>query len=165
MRRVILFCDHANVFHNLQERKLRINYKRFREILTGDYRLVIAVMFMGFLQNLFEKKKRLIRALKKTGWTVIPCPITRLSNGSMKQEGVDEEMLLLITQFACEDYYEKAVIISGDRIFVKAVDYLKSLEKVVEVWSFKRSLSRYLIEAVGEENVHYIDDILEEIRF
>jgi len=164
LRRVVVFCDHANIFHNLLERKMRIDYKRFRELLTGDYHLVTAVMFMGFPQELFEKKKRLIRALDKTGWIVIPCPIARLPNGSIKQDGVDEEMLQLITQFACEDYYEKAVIISGDRIFVKAIKYLQDLNKLVEVWSFRRSLSRQLIEVIGEENIYYIDDVLEHIR-
>ncbi len=37
------------------------------------------------------------------------------------------------------------------------------LNKQVEVWSFRASLSRALVWEVGRENVHYLDDILDEI--
>ena len=34
----------------------------------------------------------------------------------------------------------------------------------VEVWSFKKSFSRALIGEDGREHVHYLADILEEIK-
>ena len=163
LKRVVIFCDHANVFHNLLERKIRIDYKRFREFLEGDYYLVTAVMFMGFPKELFPKKKRLLNALEKTGWYVVSRPIAVLPSGKKIQEGVDEEMLNLITQFAQEDYFEKAILISGDQIFIRAIQYLRSLKKVVEVWSFERSLSHLLKAAAGEYNIYYLDEIADEL--
>lgn len=161
LKRVVIFCDHANVFHNLLERKIRIDYKRLREILTEDYHLVTAVMFMGFPKELFPKKKRLLNALEKTGWYIVSKPITILPSGKKIQNGVDEEMLNLITQFAREDYFEKAIIISGDQISIRAIQYLHSQNKLVEVWSFERSLSHLLKTITGERNIYYLDEIID----
>ena len=60
--------------------------------------------------------------------------------------------------------YERAIIVSGDNIFVEAIKMLKKLKKDVEVWSFRNSLSKALFWEVGQEKVHYLDDILEEIE-
>lgn len=163
LKRVAIFCDHANIFHNLLERKIRIDYKRLREILTEDYHLVTAVMFMGFPKEIFPKKKRLLNALEKTGWYIVSKPIAILLSGKKIQNGVDEEMLNLITQFAREDYFEKAIIISGDQIFIRAIQYLRSQNKLVEVWSFERSLSHLLKAAAGENHVYYLDEIVDEL--
>ena len=59
----------------------------------------------------------------------------------------------------------KAILISGDSDFLDVVRKLKELKKEIEIWSFKKSTSRSLIEEAGQENVHYIDEILDEIRY
>lgn len=82
----------------------------------------------------------------------------------MSQRGVDEVMFLHITDFAKEGAYEKAVIVSGDNIFAEVVKQLKELKVEVEVWSFRKSLFRALMWAVGREHVFYLDDILDEIK-
>ncbi|MCK4381277.1 MAG: NYN domain-containing protein, partial [Candidatus Lokiarchaeota archaeon] len=68
-------------------------------------------------------------------------------------------------ELAEEDTYDKAVLISGDSDFLDVVRKLKELKKEIEIWSFKKSISRSLIEEAGYENVHYIDDILDEIKY
>ncbi|MFX0036765.1 MAG: NYN domain-containing protein [Candidatus Hermodarchaeota archaeon] len=53
--------------------------------------------------------------------------------------------------------------VSGDADFVDAVKKVKELGKQFTVWSFKVSLAQALIDEAGEENVQYIDTILEYI--
>ncbi|GAH30040.1 unnamed protein product, partial [marine sediment metagenome] len=45
-------------------------------------------------------------------------------------------MFTHINEFAREGAYEKAIIVSGDNIFVQVVRELKNLNVDVEVWSF-----------------------------
>jgi hypothetical protein len=42
---------------------------------------------------------------------------------------------------------------------------LKMMEKEIEIWGFYRSISNRLIKEAGKENVHYIDEILNEIKY
>jgi uncharacterized LabA/DUF88 family protein len=70
-----------------------------------------------------------------------------------------------MVELAEEDSYDKGVLLSGDSDFLDLVKKLKELKKEIEIWSFKKSISRVLIEEAGKENVHYIDSILDEIRY
>jgi len=72
---------------------------------------------------------------------------------------------LVGSEMCIRDRYDKAVLISGDSDFLDVVKKLKELKKDIEIWSFKKSISRVLIEEAGQENVHYIDTILDEIRY
>ncbi|KKM21032.1 hypothetical protein LCGC14_1639530 [marine sediment metagenome] len=49
--------------------------------------------------------------------------------------------------------------------FVEAVNKLKELGKGIQIWSFKISFSKKLKKAAGYRNIHYIDEILDEIEF
>ena len=65
--------------------------------------------------------------------------------------------------------YEKnadtTIIVSGDSDFVPVVKKLKELKKNVEIWSFKKLLSQQLKELIDPKNLHYLDDVLDQIRF
>ena len=69
-----------------------------------------------------------------------------------------------IIELAEHDSYDICILVSGDADFVEIVKKLKELRKKIDIWSFKISLSRKLIEEAGKENIHYIDDILDEIK-
>ena len=68
-------------------------------------------------------------------------------------------------KLAQEDSYDKAILVSGDADYIKAVEKLKELNKNFEIWSFKISMSRDLLKAAGRKNIRYIDTILDEIEF
>lgn len=56
-----------------------------------------------------------------------------------------------------------AILVSGDADFVVTAMILQSMNKGVLVWSWRKSMSQQLLEAVGEDNVFYIDDIWDKI--
>ncbi len=70
-----------------------------------------------------------------------------------------------IIELAEDDSYDKAILVSGDSDFLDIVKKLKELKKEIEVWSFKKSTSRALIDEAGFKHVYYIDSILDEIKF
>jgi len=164
-KRVIIFIDHANIFHNLEKLNIRINYLKLKEIFTKNYHLVGIFMYMGILDKVLPKKLNFLNYLKAQGFVIQQRPVTISPNGIKKQKGVDVFIYKDIVELAEEDTYDKAILVSGDSDFMDVVRKLKELKKEIEIWSFKQSISRALIDEAGKENVSYIDDILDKIRY
>jgi uncharacterized LabA/DUF88 family protein len=164
-KRAVIFWDHANTFHPLQERGVRIDYKRVKEVLAKDYYLLAPVMYLGKPDILRPEKKGFLKALRKIGWSIQEKPLKMDKSGIQHQAGVDELMLSDISILADEDAYEKAIIVSGDIIFCNVIMKLRNLNKTVELWAFKGTISLQLIACAETRNVHYLDNILDEITF
>ena len=164
-KRVIIFIDHANIFHNLEKLNIRINYVKLKEIFTKNYHLVGIFMYMGILDKVLPKKLNFLNYLKAQGFVIQQRPVITSPNGIKKQKGVDVFIYKDIVELAEEDTYDKAILVSGDSDFLDVVRKLKELQKEIEIWSFKQSISRALIDEAGKENVSYIDDILEKIKY
>ena len=165
LNRAFIFWDHANVFHNLQELGVRIDYEAVKRRLARGYHLVAPIMYLGKPRVVYPKKQKFFSALEKTGWSIIKKPLqVNQTTGRPSQNGVDEVMFQNICDFAREGAYEKAIIVSGDNIFVSVVKELKNLNIEVDVWSFRKSFSRALVWEVGREHAFYLDTVLEEIR-
>lgn len=165
LKRLIIFMDHANIFHNLVRLKIRINYVAFREVLRNDNYLLGAFVYMGIPEHLLPKKYAFIRYLESQGFVIQAKNIRESPNGQKFQKGIDIFIYRDIVELADEDSYDKAILVSGDSDFVDIVSKLKDLEKELEIWGFYNSISQRLIQEAGRENVHYIDEILSEIRY
>ncbi|MFX1379193.1 MAG: NYN domain-containing protein [Promethearchaeota archaeon] len=163
-KRVIIFIDHANLFHNIENLNIRINYLKLKDVFIDKHHLVGLFMYMGIPDKLLPKKLNFLKYLKAQGFIIQPKPVIISPNGVKKQKGVDIFIYKDIVELAEDDSYDKAILVSGDSDFLDVVKKLKELKKEIEIWSFKKSISRSLIEEAGKENVYYIDNILEKIK-
>jgi len=161
----MLFVDHANVFKNLEKFKGRIDWEKFKYVLARGSHLVGALIYVGVTRNVSINKRRFLRSLEIVKYVIQPKPVQESPSGKKRQKGVDVFMYKEIVELAEADAYDKALIVSGDADFIDAIRKLKELKKKFEVWSFRISLSRFLMEEAGKENIHYIDTILDEIEF
>jgi len=164
-KRVIIFIDHANIFHNIDNLKIRINYMKLKEVFTQNHHLVGIFMYMGIPNKILPKKLNFLKYLKAQGFVIQPKPVIVSPTGIKKQKGVDIFIYKDIIELAEADTYDKAILVSGDSDFLDAVRKLNELNKEIEIWSFKKSISRALIDEAGHENVYYIDNILDEIKY
>jgi len=160
----MIFVDHANVFKNLEIVDGRINWKKFKKKLAGNRHLVGAFVYIGVPNPIPKNQRKFIKYLKHVGYVVQLKPIQETSEGKKKQKGVDISMFIDIVGLAEVDAFDTAIIVSGDRDFLDAVRILKELGKKSEVWSFKKSLAKSLKDETGENNIHYIDYILDDIE-
>ena len=80
------------------------------------------------------------------------------------EKKIDIQIAIDIISLAYENKYDTAVLVSGDGDFLPVAQKLCELSKKLEVWAFKYSLAYVLQEGVGQENIHYLDDILDEIK-
>ena len=164
LKRVYIFCDHANVFHNLEEQKIRINYRKLKEILSDHHKLVGAIIFMGLHKEIRSKKDKFMNYLEKAGWAISDRTLMINEEGSLQQSGVDKLMGDTILVFGMESFFDKAIIVSGDSDFIPTIRAIKKMGKEIEIWSFKASLSRALIDEVGYEHIHFLDNFLSQLR-
>ncbi|MCJ7650968.1 MAG: NYN domain-containing protein, partial [Candidatus Lokiarchaeota archaeon] len=148
-QRAIIFIDHANLFYNIENLQIRIDYRKFKEILTRDDHLVGAFMYMGIPEHIFPKKQRFLKYLSSQGYIIQARPIKVIAEGKKMQKGLDIFIYRDIVELADEDIYDKAILVSGDSDFIEIVRKLRELEKTIEIWSFKRSLSHELHTEVG----------------
>ena len=162
-QRAIIFIDHANLFYNIENLQIRIDYKKFKEILTRGDHLVGAFMYMGIPEQIYPKKQRFLKYLSSQGYVIQTRPIKVIAEGKKMQKGLDIFIYRDIIELADEDTYDKAILVSGDSDFIEIVRKLRELEKAIEIWSFKKSLSYELLTEVGAENVYFINEILGDI--
>ena len=110
-----------------------------------------------------EKKKWYNRLSKKSGY-IIKASFDKIAPSGAIEKKVDIKIAIDIISLAYEDAYDTAVLVSGDGDFIPVVKKIKELDKEVEVWAFKYSMANMLKEELGQENINYIDDILDEIK-
>ncbi len=120
-------------------------------------------MYMGIPEELYPKKKRFLKYLTSQGYVIQARPIKIIAEGKKMQKGLDIFIYRDIIELADEDSYDKAILVSGDSDFIEIVRKLRDLKKMIEIWSFKRSLSHQLLTEVGDENVYFINEILGDI--
>ncbi len=160
LERTIIFVDHANLFHNLLYLGIRIDYEKLKEKLCGGKKILGSILYAGVSAKPYPKKRKFLKYVEKAGFVIQSLPFDPVSN---KQKGVDVLIYKDIVELALEDAFDKAILVSGDKDFVEIIRTLKALKKHIEIWSFKKSIAKILIEEAGKENVYYLDDILDDI--
>jgi uncharacterized LabA/DUF88 family protein len=85
-------------------------------------------------------------------------------NGKKIEKRIDVLMAVDIIVSAYEKIVDTIIIVSGDSDFVPVVKKIIGLNKNVELWSFKKLLSRQLSEILKPEQIFYIDDYLDKIK-
>jgi len=65
--------------------------------------------------------------------------------------------------YGFKDCYDMAILVSGDSDYRPAIQWIKKLNKKVEVWSFKKTLSYRIKKEVNESNIIYLDNYLDEL--
>ena len=128
-KRVIIFIDHANLFHNIENLNIRINYLKLKDVFIDKHHLVGLFMYMGIPDKLLPKKLNFLKYLKAQGFIIQPKPVIVSPNGVKKQKGVDIFIYKDIVELAEDDSYDKAILVSGDSDFLDFVKKLKELKK------------------------------------
>jgi uncharacterized LabA/DUF88 family protein len=144
---------------------MRINYIKLKETIIKNQHLVGLFIYMGIPDRILPKKLSFLKYLKAQGFVIQPTPIKIYPNGKKSQKGVDVFIYKDIIELAEDDSYDKAILVSGDSDFLDVIRKLKELKKEIEIWNFKKSISRSLIYKAGEKHVHFIDNILDDIKF
>ncbi|MFZ2202640.1 MAG: NYN domain-containing protein [Microgenomates group bacterium] len=126
---IYAFIDSQNLNLGTQSQGWKLDFTRFRNLLSDRYKVQKAFLFIGFI----SKYQPLYESLAKAGYSLILKPtVTHKIKGAHETKGnVDAELVLhAMIQFP---HYSKAIIVSGDGDFHCLIEYLKSKNKLAKI--------------------------------
>jgi len=172
-QRVILFIDGSNVFwalhtYNQANRTAdKINYVKMIDELTQGRQRIRAYYYGSVGVPPKENQIKFHDRLRYSGLQVVTKPLkVRLNPDTGEQhlieKGVDVALVSDLLSLAWEGAYDVAVIVSGDADFVGTIEKVKYKGKIVEVASFRDSLSGDLRRVA--DKVIFLDDLMPKIK-
>jgi uncharacterized LabA/DUF88 family protein len=160
--RVAVFIDGSNLYHALQSNFNRhdLNYEGFVKKLCGSRRLY-RTYYYNVLQDPAHRpdgsreQQDFLDVLRKTPYLEMRLGSTKTSQGVSVEKGIDVMLATDLVCLAWEDFYDVAILVSGDADFAYAVQAVKNLGKYVEVAYFESGVSRDIIGVT--DNSHLLD--------
>ena len=164
MERIVIFVDNSNIFKGFQKYNVQVDYEKLKNYITGNRKLEAIYLYEGVVYPISSAKANWYKELGNRSGYIIKATFDKIVSKGAIEKKVDINMAIDIVSLGYENIYDTAVLVSGDGDFVPVVKKVKEMGKEMEVWAFKYSLANALIEETGVDNIHYIDDILNEIK-
>jgi len=140
--RVMMFIDLRNMTKSVSKdsKYSRIDFVSLVRCLKGPRKLVAAYVFdsKGAI-DATDTSKRFHDYLRYKGFRVIARDSYDLEQNTQKE--VDVAMAVQMVVHAFKDNYDVAIVVSGDRDFIPAIQEVQSAGKRVEVAAFKTSVA------------------------
>ncbi len=142
MKRVMIFIDGSNFYHNLKQyyKKTHIDFSKFVTKLSGQNRELVRTYYYNApidrntnedeykkQQKFFEKIKRIDSFEVKLG------RLQSKQDGSKTEKGTDVNIAVDMITKGYKDQYDVAILISGDADLVQVVQEIKDMAKHVEL--------------------------------
>ncbi len=162
MERVAIFIDGSNLYHALQSnfRRHDLNFAEFASKLCGSRRL-FRIYYYNVRQDPelrpegYREQQEFLDVLRRTSYLEVRLGSTKLAQGVEIEKGVDVMLATDLLYFAWNDFYDIAVLVSGDADFAYAFQAVKNMGKHVEVAYFDNGISRELLNIA--DNRHQLD--------
>ena len=147
--RVAIFIDGSNLFYAAVQLAIEIDYTKLLCKLTAGSRLFRAFFYTG-VDRTNEKQQGFLLWMRRNGYRVIAKDLVQLPDGS-KKANLDVE--IAVDMVALVNYYDTAVLVSGDGDLAYAADAASYRGARVEVVSLRSMTSDSLINVADR----YID--------
>jgi uncharacterized LabA/DUF88 family protein len=152
LERVAIFIDGSNLYHALEGTLKRhdLDFTQFVAKLCGDRRL-FRTYYYNALQDVaarpdaFREQQDFLDTLKKTPYLEVRLGIIKTAQGTQVEKGVDIMLGTDLLYFAWNNFYDTAVLVSGDADFAYALQAVKNMGKHVEVAYFEGATARELL--------------------
>jgi len=161
-RRVAIFIDGSNLYHALRSnfRRHDLNFTEFTTKLCGPRRL-FRTYYYNVLQDPtqrpdgYREQQEFLDILRKTPYLEVRLGGTKIAQGVPVEKGIDIMLATDLLYFAWNNFYDVAVLVSGDSDFAYALQAVKNMGKHVEVAYFGSGVSKDLLDVA--DNRHVLD--------
>lgn len=147
--RVAIFIDGSNLFYAAMQLGIEIDYTKLLNRLTAGCRLLRAFFYTG-VDPTNEKQQSFLLWMRRHGYRVITKELIQFPDGSRK---ADLDVEIVVDMMALVDYYDTAVLVSGDGDLAYGVNAVSYKGARVEVVSLRSMTSDSLIDVADS----YID--------
>lgn len=160
--RVAIFIDGSNLYHALKSNfgRYDLNFAEFVRKLGGP-RLLFRTYYYNVLQDPTQRpeghreQQEFLDGLRKTPYLEVRLGSTKVAQGIPVEKGIDIMLATDLLYFAWNDFYDVAVLVSGDSDFAYALQAVKNMGKHIEVAYFENGASRDLMNVA--DNRHLLD--------
>jgi uncharacterized LabA/DUF88 family protein len=160
--RIAIFIDGSNLYHALQSKFKRhdLNFTEFTSKLCGSRRL-FRIYYYNVLQepsqwpDSYRDQQEFFDILRKTPYLEVRLGSTKMSQGVPVERGIDIMLATDLLYFAWNDFYDVALLVSGDSDFAYALQAVKNMGKHGEVAYFESGASTDLLNIA--DNRHLLD--------
>ena len=158
--RVMVFIDYRNIYESVKVLgdEFRLDLYRLTQILVSSRDLVGAYVFDA-RKRIPDKNDTTLEMhdrLRDQGFRVIAREsIVFRTEGKAEQKEVDVSLACEMLEHALLDHYDVAIVVSGDRDFVPAIQRVQAAGKRVEVAALEGG---YNDECKRAADVYYILD-------
>ena len=160
--RLAIFIDGSNLYHALKSNFKRhdLNFAEFANKLCGSRRL-FRTYYYNVLQDPVQRpdgyrdQQEFLDILRKTPYLEVRLGSTKTAQGVSVEKGIDVMLATDLLYFAWNDFYDVAVLVSGDADFAYALQAVKNMGKHVEVASFESGVSKDLLDVA--DNRHFLN--------
>ena len=171
--RVIVFVDGSNLFWGLKYfnekngTSTRIDYSKLADELTRGRTRIRSYYYGSESVPPKANQRSFHDALRYSGYQVIVKPLKIRKDIETGKEyaiekGVDVSLVSDLLCLAWEGAYDVAVLVTGDADFLNPIEKVKYKGKIVEIASFKNSLSGEL-RKIADKTV-FLDDLIDKIK-
>ena len=151
--RIAIFIDGSNLYHALEESCSRtdLDFAAFIQWIAGE-RPLFRTYYYNIIQDEkrrpteYAQQQRFLQALHLIPYVETRFGTTRVRGDQIVEKGVDIMLATDLLYYAWQDYYDMAVLVSGDGDFAYAIQTLKNLGKYVQVVTFESNQSPDLWE-------------------
>ena len=164
MERIVIFLDNSNIFQGFRKYNIKVDYEKLKNVITKNRNLCKIILYEGVIYPMSSEKKKWYNDLKNNSGYKIRTSFDKISRGARIEKKVDIKIAIDMISLAYENVYDTAVLVSGDGDFIPVVKKLKDMNKNVECWSFKYSTANALKEELEQENINYLDNVLDRIK-
>jgi uncharacterized LabA/DUF88 family protein len=150
--RVAIFIDGSNLYHSLKNnfKRFDLNFAEFVRKLCGTRQLVRAYYY-NILQDPTQRSEghreqgEFLDTLRKTPYMEVRLGSIKLSQGVPVEKGVDVMLATDLLYFASNNFYDIAILVSGDADFCYTLQVVKNMGKHVEVAYFENAAAKDLL--------------------
>ena len=158
--RVAIFIDGSNLYHALRANlgRFNVNFAEFVGKLCGSRRL-FRTYYYNVLQDptqrpdAYREQQEFLDILRKTPYMEVRLGSIKMAQGIPVEKGVDVMLATDLLYFAWNDFYDTAVLVSGDSDFAYALQAIKNMGKHVEVAYFESGISRDLLDIADNRHL------------
>jgi len=160
--RVAIFIDGSNLYHALRDNYGRVDLN-FADFVTRlcDNRPLYRAYYYNVLQDQAQRpeghreQQEFLDVLRKTPYLEVRLGTMKLAQGVPVEKGVDITLATDMLRLGWSDFYDVAILVSGDGDFAYAIQALKNMGKYVEVAYFESNVSKDLLDVA--DNWHLLD--------
>ncbi len=158
--RVAIFIDGRNLYHALRSKLRRhdLNFAEFTSKICAS-RYLFRTYYYNVLQDQIQRpdgyreQQEFLDILRKTPYLEVRLGTTKIAQGVPVEKGIDIMLATDLLYFAWNDFYDVAVLVSGDADFAYALQAVKNMGKHAEVAYFESGISRDLLSVADNRHL------------